>query len=306
MGAVATCALLAGCGGGASVGQTAHEGGVLSGGVLPAQAAIRSIASTASQNVVYIGNISSPPGSGEVFVYPAGVGDKNPALIRTITNGTRRPSGLWVDAKGTLYVANIPDGAASIGITEFHAGASSPFRTLNGDLTYPEAVAVGPDGTVYVNNSVTLQGGDGDLLTVFPPNSTHPSHAIEIPNSGYAFNAGELAFAHDGDLLAIGTSFTHGTHVFDVNTTTFQASEVPLDLTNVQGPGLAVDSTGNIYISGDADDGIEVFSGTTFKVIRKIPDGAFYMYFSPDDTMYADLGDGVAEYLRGAQQPANV
>src|ERR1700680_2369840 len=101
--------------------------------------------------VLYASSLAGGPGRGQVLVFPSSLKAKNPNPIRTFNDGTTRPFGMWVDKHGDLWVANIPQGAPSTGVFAYHAGASHPFRNLTDQLVNPTHVAVGDDGTVYVN-----------------------------------------------------------------------------------------------------------------------------------------------------------
>src|SRR5215467_1786618 len=75
-----------------------------------------------TNKVVYLSSFDGAPGVGQVFVYSADLGSHPSSPKRIINHGTVRPFGMWVDSVGTLYVANIPQGAPTTGITEFHPG----------------------------------------------------------------------------------------------------------------------------------------------------------------------------------------
>lgn len=148
-----------------------------------------------SGRVLYVGNIDGQPGLGNILVYTASM--KNPQLIRTISNGTGRPFGMWVDAKNILYVANFPNKDPG-SVTEFKPGASSPFFTITNFVGWPEAVAVDAHGNVYVNESLE----DTGYVQVFPPGSNNAKYTINTGIGGYAFEAGGLAFDPKGNLIA--------------------------------------------------------------------------------------------------------
>jgi DNA-binding beta-propeller fold protein YncE len=219
-----------------------------------------------------------------------------------------RPWGICTDSKGNLYVANLPQGAPSIGITEFHPGASSPFRTLTDQIYYPTEVACGSDGTVYVNQRQDKNGDLGDFVTVYPPGSLHASHFISMHFTGYDVFSDQMAFDTNGDLLVSTSAFVSGgfeLKIFRMNTKTFKVSPVDLNLGSLDGPGLAVDSAGNIYVSGQYTGQIDVFAPGSKNPSRTIDQGAADMTIMPDGTLYAATGSGVDEYLPGGSSPVN-
>jgi hypothetical protein len=93
--------------------------------------------------------------------------------IGEITQGLNRPSGLAVDAQGTLYAANYNNGAGGGTVTIYPAGATSPSLTLSQGLSVPLDVAVDANGDVYVVNR-----GSPPSIVVFPPGQTTPSRTI--------------------------------------------------------------------------------------------------------------------------------
>ena len=61
------------------------------------------VASAHSGQKLYV----SLTGAARVQVYSTG---SSPTLLQTITAGTSRPGGLWVDDRNVLYVVNVPAG----------------------------------------------------------------------------------------------------------------------------------------------------------------------------------------------------
>jgi len=93
-------------------------------------------------SVVYVGDDSK----NYVAVYPQG--GNNPSPCRTITMGVDDPTALYVDAKGTLYVANyLPTSAPTV--TEYLHGGSVPSTTIDTGV-WGRDLFVGVDRTLYV------------------------------------------------------------------------------------------------------------------------------------------------------------
>lgn len=306
--AAATVALLAGCSSVGTIPTTSHmtSNASSTGGVLRTASGTSS-ADAIGARVVYFSSFNGQPGLGQILVYPASLHAHNPNPIRTISDGTPRPYGMWVDSKGTLFVANIPQGNGGNYVDEYHPGAAAPFRTLTDQLYYPSEVAVSADGTVYVNERMG-PSGLGDHVTIFPRGSTHASRIVDMNFTGYDVNANQMAFDRNGNLLVSASAFTHGgltDHIFRLNTKTFKVTRLHLNLGSLDGPGLAVDSEGNIYVSGAYTGQIDVFSPGSENPSRVIPQGAQDMTIMRDGTLYASTGSGINEYMPGASSPVN-
>ena len=303
--AIASIALLAGCGSAATT-PFASSNATASHSMDAARRATSGMsADSTGGRVVYVSSFDGKPGYGEVTVFPAYLHAKNPTPIRQIQNGTARPYGLWVDSAGTLYVANIPQGAPTIGVTEFHPGSARPFRILTDQIAYPTQVAVSDDGTTYVEQ---CQQGDvtGVYVTVFPAGSTTASRTLNLHFSGYALQCDEMAFDTNGDLLVSAETFKDGTHVFRVKPGTYTVTRVKLNLGRLDGGGLAVDGAGNIYVSGAYSGAIMVFAPGKTNATRIINQGAASLHAEPDGTLYAaTAGSVVDEYPPGGSTPIN-
>jgi sugar lactone lactonase YvrE len=259
---------------------------------------------TGTNKVVYLSSFDGQPGVGQVFVYSADLNAHPSAPKRVIDQGTVRPYGMWVDSTGTLYIANIPNGNATIGITEYHPGQGVPFKTLKAGLWYPTEVAVGPDGTVYVNESLAT-GCTGDCVAIFKPGSSIVNETVPMNFTGYALQSDQMAFDRDGNLLVGAQTFQSGYHIFKMNVKTLKVTELSVDLSNIQGPGLAVDGAGNMYVSSAYTEQIAVFAPGAQSPTRWITPGAQDLTVTRDGTLYAMTGGGVNEYRPGSSSPDN-
>lgn len=257
------------------------------------------------QTVVYMSSFNGRPGLGQVFVYPSGL-DRHPnAPMRTIQVGTVRPYGMWVDSAGTLYVANIPQGAPTTGITEFHPGDIGPFKTLNDGLWYPTEVAVSKNGTVYVNERLA-NNCTGDCVAIYAPGSDSITRTVPLNFNGYALQSDQMAFDRGGNLLVGASTFQSGYHLFRMNVNTFKVTQLKMNLTGIVGPGLAMDGAGNMYISSYNNPEIAVFAPGSESPTRWISGYAEDLTVMADGTLYAMTGGGVEEYKPGSSSPDNI
>jgi hypothetical protein len=119
--------------------------------------------------------------------------------IGEITDGLVHPTGMAIDASGTLYVANYYGGSISI----YPPGATQPGSTITQDLIIPNGLVVDGAGNLYVANksydeTIGLQRGSAQSsILVFPPGQTSPSAVITSP---LIQNPGQLSFDATGDL----------------------------------------------------------------------------------------------------------
>jgi sugar lactone lactonase YvrE len=203
--------------------------------------------------VLYIADIDGQPGVGQIHVYAANM--KNPQEIRTITQGTGRPFGLWVDSKNILYAANEPNKYQS-SVTEFKPGASSPFFTITNFKGYPQSVAVDANGNVFVNESYSDEG----WVQEFAPGSNNAETTIDTGVRGYAFTTGSMAFDPQGNLI-VAEQAKLKLQIVKIVPGSSKATPANLDLNgnNINGPGMGIDKAGNIYVASSEGSTVSVF-----------------------------------------------
>ncbi|MGC1382095.1 MAG: hypothetical protein WA814_13860 [Candidatus Baltobacteraceae bacterium] len=250
--------------------------------------------------VLYVGDIDGQPGVGQILVYTAGMGD--PQLIRTITNGTGRPLGLFVDSRNYLYVANFPNKYPA-SVTEFKPGASSPFFQITNFKGNPSVVAVDAHHNVFVNESYQ----DDGIVQEFAPGSNTAERTIDTGDSGYAFAPGGMAFDPMGNLMVAEVAKLQ-VQLFEVAPGSSVATPLGLDVNghNLNGPGIGIDKAGNIYVASSQGQAIGVFPpGQTepSRIISSVP--AYGMTaVTPQGAIYQASGEGsVAEVAPGESSP---
>jgi hypothetical protein len=298
---IAVSAMIAGCGGAGSVTSAGGTGAAFDGSVLRTAFASSSIDATGGR-VVYESSLDGAPGHGSILVFPASLRAHDPNPIRTFMDGAVRPDGMWVDKNGDLYVANIPQGGPTTGVYVFHPGSSHPYRHILNSLDNPEHVAVGSDGTVYVDQTACPSNIQGLCVTVFPPGKDKASHEIDLKMDGYAQSADEMAFDLKGDLLVEGTNFKQGTHVFSVNPQTFAFQDLGLNI-GTGGPGLGVDGFGNIYAGSPG--GILFFPPTLKNATRTLNASPYDIAVTKDGTVYGNVYGGIVEFAPGSETITN-
>ncbi|HEY5047101.1 MAG TPA: hypothetical protein VII49_03655 [Rhizomicrobium sp.] len=242
---------------------------------------------------------------GSIRLYSADIHKSNVQLMGTITNGESRPEGVWIDRKGTLYVENGDQYPTQANIEEYRRGATSPFRTITEGLNSPGAVAVGSDGTVYVNQLGQGGGGVIGVVIVYPPDGTTPERTIPLnPTPEYGMNAGGMAFDAQGNLLAANSGNATEVHVFNIAPGSSQATD--LGFQGYGGSAIAVDGAGNLY-SGGGNGFIAVYPPGATSPTRTIPTGfsVYGLTARSDGTLYAVADSFVAEYAPGANAPIN-
>jgi len=261
-------------------------------------------AKNAGGRLLYVGNIDGQPGVGEILVYTAGM--NNPQLLRTISNGTGRPAGLWVDSKNDLWVANLYDKYPD-NVTAFKPGASSPFFTIpdTSFVGYPGSVAVDADGNVWVNESDENEG----YVQEFAPGKNTAELTLDTGVGGYAFTPGSMAFDPHGNLY-VAEQAKLQLQVVELVKGSQQFAPVNLDLNgnNINGPGMGIDKAGNIYVASEEAATVSVFPPGQEEPSRTISSvGAYGLtWVTPDGAVYQpNAEDDVFEIAPGASSPTH-
>lgn len=242
---------------------------------------------------------------GGICLYSADIHKSDVQLKGTITNGTSRPEGVWIDRNGTLYLENGPQYPTQANIEEYKRGATSPFFTITDGLNSPGAVAVGSDGTVYVNQLGESGGGVIGVVVEYAPGQKTPERTVALnPSPEYGMNAGGEAFDPQGNLLAANSGNATEVHVFKIAPGASTATD--LGLQGYGGAAIAADGAGNLY-TGGGNGFIAVYPPGATSPSRTIPTSfsVYGMTARPNGTLYAVSNSSVAEYAPGASTPIN-
>jgi sugar lactone lactonase YvrE len=250
--------------------------------------------------ILYVGDIDGQPGVGQILVYTANT--DTPQLLRTISNGTGRPFGLWVDSENILYVANEPNKYQG-SVTEFKPGASSPFAQISDFKGYPASVAVDSQGNVYVNESYEDEG----IVQEFAPGSGTPERTIDTGVGGYAFLPGNMAFNKKGELI-VAEQAELKLQIVQIAKGSSKVTSLGLDLdgNNINGPGMGIDKAGNIYVASSNTATVSVFARGQTEPSRTISPLTAYglMNVTPQGYVYEASGESsVTAIAPGSSSP---
>lgn len=210
------------------------------------------------------GNAYVTNGGTSITVY-----DSAGALLRTISgdvgNGLGSAQGVGIDGSGLIYVAD--NTSASIKVFAADAsGASTPLRTIvsTGVMASPRALAVDTTGNVWVAvmGDQVLRFDSGRSGDVAPDQALSGAQTGLHEAAGLAVSAGSLYVAN---------SYT-GSDITDASVTVYLAGDTGdvAPQRTIQGAdtglskamGVAVDSTGVIYVGSGGNASVEVFAST--------------------------------------------
>jgi hypothetical protein len=96
--------------------------------------------------------------------------------VGQIANGLSEPEGLFVDAKGSLWVADISN------VLVYPHGSLSPSKTLTDPIGFPVDVTVCPNGTAYVADLYDTSNSNQSSVQVYAHGSTKPTGSLTYPN----------------------------------------------------------------------------------------------------------------------------
>jgi hypothetical protein len=93
-------------------------------------------------------------------------------LVGQITNGLVEPQGLFIDASGSLWVANLTN------VLVYPRGGLTANTTLADSIGDPVDVTVCPNGTAFVANLYNNSDSNVASIQVYPPGTTSPSGSL--------------------------------------------------------------------------------------------------------------------------------
>ncbi|MFI5351554.1 MAG: choice-of-anchor D domain-containing protein [Candidatus Binatales bacterium] len=216
--------------------------------------------------VTNIGNASAP--SYSVTVYPAGTsGNTTPsAIIGGSSTGLVNPSAIALDGNGNIYVANNGSDVDGIdAVTVYPAGSNgnvAPSAIISGSSTGldgPAGVAVDSSGKIYVAN------WDSSTVTIYPAGSTgnvapsatirgyatglNDPSGITVDGSGKIYVSNQGSLNGGSDSVTIYAAGSNG-NAAPSATIAGPSANVGGSITGLILPtGIAVDSSGNVYVA---------------------------------------------------------
>ena len=210
----------------------------------------------------------------------------------SVFNGNYTVPDVIVLANGKIFIAAVP--GSHIGVPAGILYNSSGFieRSFYFSATYLHAVASQADGKLLIAGSLS-GSGDWTIWRFNPDGSPDTSFdgdgKVTPPISGI-YGAQGILVKPDGKILAVGTS-TNDVALVQLNPdgsldTTFDGDgKVLVDVTGGadRGMDLALQANGKIIALGS--------SGSTFEIIRLLPNGALDTVFAGDGSAIITVGD---------------
>jgi hypothetical protein len=249
-----------------------------------------------SSGNIYVGNAGSQDNAGgfdSVTVYPAG-SNANVAPTGTISAGGTTPDNTLLNVPDAIavtpnygiYVANALGGTNGIGSINWYAvgryGNIAPdivFSGANTGLYYPIGLALGSNQYVnylYVLNATggsdyagsvtvyrTYSSGDPAPVQEIGGNSAGDQTGFYYPSSIALDSSNNIYVTNDGSAGGGSDSVTIYAAGSNGNVAPMATISGPLTQLNLPS-GIAVDSSGNIYVANDGSDGGGVDSITVF------------------------------------------
>lgn len=176
----------------------------------------------------------------------------NGKQVGQITNGLAEPQGLFVDAKGSLWVAN------GSNVLVYPRGSLSPSTTLTDSVGDPTDVTVCPDGTAYVADLYDNSSSNHASIQVYAHGSTTPTgnldYATDFRNPFLTCDAAGNVFValltgeYAGDGLVI--EFPHGK----------QKGAKDLGIVLQSPGGIKPDNAGNLLVTDLIDHTITEYT----------------------------------------------
>jgi hypothetical protein len=227
-------------------------------------AALSAATATANASYLYTANseCQSFGDNGCVLQFRLGAYDVPTRIIKW---GVGDPSGIALDAKGNLYVAN----RQLQTVTVYSPNRLGPVRTLTVGKGFPQAIAVDPNDNIYVANSKGT--GTEPYVLVFAPGQQKATltliDGITSPKVVTTDRRAYVYVANEFNIAVYPPESAKPSAVIK------KSVSVPLS--------LAFDSSGNLYVANSNKRGrsakgwVAVYEAKTFGLLRTITSGLY-------------------------------
>jgi HYDIN/CFA65/VesB-like, Ig-like domain/NHL repeat len=222
---------------------------------------------------LYVANNSAYSGKNVAVFAAGGLDSVYPIyIINGPSTGLSNPEGISLDAANNIYVANYDPIALQSTITTYLAGSNgdvSPKTTLAGPATRlnsARGLAIDSAGRMYVADNT---GGPGNVgaITIFSPGSDGNASPVDQIASSTALNGSiGVAVSFTGQIyVANSTGGSDGAGSVTIYSAGSNANSAPIAEisgadTGLSTPyGVAVDASGEIYVSNIGNDSITVY-----------------------------------------------
>ena len=224
----------------------------------------QSIAVDSSGNVYIAGNTQSQ-----------GAGGQDALIAKYNTSGTLQwqrvlggasndmAAGIAVDSSGNVYIAGYTQSQGAGGyetlIAKYNTSGTLQWQRILGDTNadYANGIAVDSSGNVYIAGITASQGAPGSDALIAKYDTSGTIQWQRILGSSVQASAGGIAVDSSGNVYIVG--FTEVSFYLDILVAKYDTSGTlqwqrtlgsPTSTDNNFGLGIAVDSSGNVYITG--------------------------------------------------------
>jgi hypothetical protein len=235
---------------------------------------------------------SSSDGASTVTYYIKGTGPNNP-VAGQLSGSFANPQGMAVDKTGNLYVSNGNDKNVLV----YPPGASNPSSTLTDPNGFPDDVAIGSDGTVYVANIFAPVGNPGSI-SVYAPGATNPTNVL---NDRAFVEVVGVALDKAGDVF-VSYDQTYGGHGTVVEFPAGSSKPVATKIAVGAAGGIGFDQAGHMLLVDQVTPSLNVYQAGKSKPLAKLslPGAPIYFTFGKDakDIYLADYTLGEIDVFR--------
>ena len=215
---------------------------------------------------------------GPVEVYRQHGHNQNPV---SKIDGLRASLGLFVDRHRNLYVAQNNSGT----VLEFAPGGSVPIKTYDDAGHNPQAVALCPNGALYVTNV------DGDSISVYEHGSTEPTKTLV----DYGTQVFSIACDRASDVFVTIAGKQYQVDEFSADGS--GPTNLPIQLAFPE--GIQIDRAGDIVVANGSGGAVEFYhvgDSTPFRSIA-MPKGSLQLSFNHDDSsLWVSTGTDVERF----------